>query len=86
MQILCQEMLKEFSSLQKPQDHRVIDIWLLVLIYANGENGKRSIEKIFKKKVNDGCIQEKLIDQCIRGHADLVQVSMITYLQSKFSW
>ncbi|PON88034.1 Fanconi anaemia protein FANCD [Trema orientale] len=69
--MLCQEILKELNSLQKPRDHKVIDIWLLMLIYMNGESLQKRVEKIFKKKINEDCIQEAMFDQCICGLKDL---------------
>ncbi|KAJ4705684.1 Fanconi anemia group D2 protein [Melia azedarach] len=71
--MLCQEILKELNSLKKPQDHKVIDIWLLVLMYTNGDHMQKSILKIFKKKIIENCIQEVMLDQCIRGNKELVQ-------------
>lgn len=68
--------MKELNSLEKPQDHKVIDIWLLMLIYMNGESLQRSIEKVFKKKIIEDCIQEAMFDQCIHGQKELVQVSL----------
>lgn len=61
-------------SLEKPQDHKITDLWLLVLIYMNGKSMKKSIEKIFRKKVVENCIQKVMIDQCICGNRELVQV------------
>lgn len=72
--MLCQEVLKELSSVEKPQDHKVIDIWLLVLIYMTGESMQNSVAKIFKKKIVENCIQEAMIDQCISGNKELAQV------------
>ncbi|KAG2717749.1 hypothetical protein I3760_03G190400 [Carya illinoinensis] len=70
---LCQEILKELNCLEKPRDHKVIDIWLLVLIYSKGESLQKSIEKMFKKKIIEDCIQEVMLDQCICGNKELVQ-------------
>ncbi|XP_057956643.1 uncharacterized protein LOC131149872 isoform X2 [Malania oleifera] len=70
---LCEEILKELKSLEKPQDHKVIDIWLLMLIYMNGKSLQKNVEKILKKKIIEGFIQEGLFDQCIRGSKALVQ-------------
>ncbi|VVA26373.1 PREDICTED: Fanconi [Prunus dulcis] len=78
--ILCQEILKELNSLEKPQDHKVIDIWLLMLIYMNGESLQRSIEKVFKKKIIEDCIQEAMFDQCIHGHKELVQDYFLSFI------
>ncbi|KAL5739450.1 hypothetical protein ACOSQ2_028630 [Xanthoceras sorbifolium] len=71
--MLCQEILKELNSLEKPRDHKVIDIWLLVLMYINGDPLQRSILKSFKKKIVEDCIQKVMLDQCICGNKDLVQ-------------
>ncbi|GLT94035.1 hypothetical protein SLE2022_117980 [Rubroshorea leprosula] len=71
--ILCQEILKELNCLENPRDHKVIDIWLLMLIHTNCNSMRKSIEKIFKKKIIEGCIQEALLDQCICGKRELVQ-------------
>jgi Fanconi anemia group D2 protein len=35
--ILCQEILKELKSIERAKDHKVIDIWFLVLIYMNSD-------------------------------------------------
>ncbi|KAJ6332276.1 hypothetical protein OIU76_010629 [Salix suchowensis] len=71
--MLCQEFLKELSGVEKPQDHKVIDIWFLILIYMNGKSMQKSVEKIFKKKIVESCIREDMIDQCICGNKELVQ-------------
>eukprot|EP00257_Ricinus_communis_P018264 XP_015576929.1 Fanconi anemia group D2 protein homolog isoform X1 [Ricinus communis] len=84
--MLRQEIMRELISLEKPQDHKVIDLWLLVLIHMNGDSTQKSIEKIFRKKVVDDCIQKVMIDQCICGNKELVQdyfpsfLSLSTYL------
>ncbi|KAF8086974.1 hypothetical protein N665_0606s0001, partial [Sinapis alba] len=71
--ILCQEIIKELNNLENPRDFKVIDVWLLILMYMNGDPIRKSIEKIFKKKVVDGCIQEALLDQCICGNKEFVK-------------
>ncbi|XP_065854145.1 uncharacterized protein [Euphorbia lathyris] len=71
--VLCEEVVKELISLEKPQDHKIIDLWLIVLIYMNGESMQKTIEKILKKKVVGNCIQKVMIDQCIFGNKELVK-------------
>ncbi|KFK23117.1 hypothetical protein AALP_AAs49591U000300 [Arabis alpina] len=78
--ILCQEIVKELNSLEKPRDFKVIDVWLLLLMYMNGDPIRKSVEKIFKKKVVDGCIQEALLDQCICGNKDFVQDNFASFV------
>lgn len=75
MQMLCETFLKELKSVNHPKDHKVIDVWLIMLIYANGGTLQKSAEKILKSKILQGCIRETLFDQCIHGNTELVQVS-----------
>lgn len=70
--------MKELNGLERPRDHKVIDIWLLVLLYSN-ESMQKSIEKVFKKKIIEGCIQEVMLDQCICGNKELAQVYMLLF-------
>ncbi|XP_028098597.1 Fanconi anemia group D2 protein homolog isoform X3 [Camellia sinensis] len=77
---LCQEILKELKCLETARDHKVIDVWLLMLIYMNGESLQKSVENIFKKKIIEGCIQDVLFDQCIRGNKELVQDYIPSFL------
>ncbi|KAH9737271.1 Fanconi anemia group D2 protein [Citrus sinensis] len=78
--MLCQEILKEIDGLKKPQDHKVIDIWLLVLMYMNGDPLRKSVSKIFKKKVIEDCIHNVMLDQCIHGNKELVQDHFPSFL------
>ncbi|OVA07427.1 hypothetical protein BVC80_8713g9 [Macleaya cordata] len=78
--ILCQEILKELKCIVKAQDHKVVDVWLLMLIYTNGGLLQKSVEKIIKKKIIEGCFRESLFDQCIHGHGELVQEYFSSFL------
>ncbi|TYI20143.1 hypothetical protein ES332_A07G215700v1 [Gossypium tomentosum] len=78
--LLCQEIMKELNGLEKPRDHKVIDMWLLILLYTNGESMRKSVEKVFKKKIVEGCIQEVMLDQCIRGNKELAQEYFLSFL------
>ncbi|KAK2983061.1 hypothetical protein RJ640_006448, partial [Escallonia rubra] len=71
--ILCQEILKELKSLESARNHKVIDIWLLMLVYMNSESMQKSVGKIVKKKISEGCLQEAMFDQCICGNKELVR-------------
>ncbi|KAJ9686029.1 hypothetical protein PVL29_015082 [Vitis rotundifolia] len=79
-QMLCQEILKELKCIERVRDHKVIDIWLLMLIYMNGESLQKSVEKIFKKKIIEGCIHEVMVDHCIGGNMELVQDYFSSFL------
>ncbi|CAA7406874.1 unnamed protein product [Spirodela intermedia] len=71
--VLCDAIFKELKCLNQPQHYKAIDVWLLVLIHVNGGSFQKSVEKILKKKIVDGCIQESLFDQCIQGQKNLVK-------------
>ncbi|KAH7661696.1 fanconi anemia group D2 protein [Dioscorea alata] len=78
--ILCEAILKELKSLDHSQDHKVIDVWLIMLIYINGGSLQKGVEKILKKKVIEGCLNESLFDQCIHGHRELVKDHFSSFL------
>ncbi|XP_075073834.1 uncharacterized protein LOC107797636 isoform X2 [Nicotiana tabacum] len=78
--VICQETLNELKSLENVQNHKVIDIWLLMLIYMSSEPLQKSVEKLLKKKILEGCIVETMFDQCISGNKDLAQDYLPTLL------
>ncbi|KAL8545696.1 hypothetical protein ACS0TY_005722 [Phlomoides rotata] len=78
--ILCLELLKELKCLEEAREHMVIDIWLLTLIFMNSESLQKSVEKLFKKKILEGCLQEHMFDQCIRDIKDLPKDFVATFL------
>nr|GMC91789.1 Fanconi anemia group D2 protein homolog isoform X2 [Ipomoea batatas] len=78
--IICEEVLKELKSLEKARDHKTIDIWLLVLIYKNSESLQKSIEKLLKKKIVEGYIDEALFDQCVHGNKAIAQDYLPTFI------
>lgn len=69
------ELLKELKSLEEAREHKVVDIWLLTLIFMNNESLQKSVEKLLKKKIIECCFQEHMFDQCILGVNDLPKVS-----------
>uniref|UniRef100_J3MIN2 Fanconi anemia group D2 protein n=1 Tax=Oryza brachyantha TaxID=4533 RepID=J3MIN2_ORYBR len=78
--MLCEAFLKELKSVDNPRDHKVIDVWLIMLIYANGGALQKSAEKILKSKILQLCIRETLFDQCIRGNTELAKDHFMSYL------
>ncbi|KAM0851322.1 hypothetical protein ACQ4PT_052492 [Festuca glaucescens] len=78
--MLCEAFLKELKSVDHPKDHKVIDVWLIMLIYANGGALQKSAEKILKSKILQGYIRETLFNQCIRGNTELVKDHFMSYL------
>ncbi|KAL1536039.1 Fanconi anemia group D2 protein isoform X3 [Salvia divinorum] len=78
--ILCVELLKELKSLGEAREHKVVDIWLLTLVFMNGESLRKSVEKLFKKKIIEGCLQNHMFDQCILSVNDLPKDYLATFL------
>ncbi|CAI9102693.1 OLC1v1001000C1 [Oldenlandia corymbosa var. corymbosa] len=70
---LCQEILKELKSVERVQDHKVIDVWLLILVYMNSESMQKIVQNLLKKKIVEGGLEERLFDQCIQGNKELAQ-------------
>ena len=77
-QIMCEAILKEIKSYERAHDHKVIDVWLLLIIYANGGPYKKLAESILKKKAAAGLFGKNLFNQCIKGRLLLLQVSSVT--------
>nr|XP_018680592.1 PREDICTED: Fanconi anemia group D2 protein homolog isoform X2 [Musa acuminata subsp. malaccensis] len=71
--ILSEAVLNELKSIDKPCEHKVIDVWFLMLVHKNGGFLQKSVERILKKKILEGCFREVLFDQCIQGHRELVK-------------
>ncbi|KAH6772470.1 fanconi anemia group D2 protein [Perilla frutescens var. frutescens] len=78
--ILCLELLKELKTLEEAREHKVVDIWLLTLVFMNNESLQKSVEKLFKKKIIEGCLQDHMFDQCILGVKDLPKDYLSTFL------
>ncbi|KAL0384828.1 UNVERIFIED_CONTAM: Fanconi anemia group D2 protein [Sesamum radiatum] len=79
-QMLCLELLKVLKSLEEPRDHKVIDIWLLALVFMSCESLQKSVENLFKKKILEGCIQDHMLENCIHGIKDLAKDYLPTFL------
>ncbi|KAH9288486.1 hypothetical protein KI387_032603 [Taxus chinensis] len=72
--VLCEAIVKEIKSLDKEHDHKVIDVWLLLIIYAYGGPLRKNAEKIIQKKALAGYFNETLLRQCIGGRGESLQV------------
>lgn len=75
LQIISEAILKELKSIDQLREHKVIDVWFIILFLTNGGSLQKSAERILKKKILEGCFSEVLFDQCIYGHEELVKVN-----------
>ncbi|KAH7286612.1 hypothetical protein KP509_32G015100 [Ceratopteris richardii] len=71
--VICEAILKEIRNLDRIQDHKVIDFWLLLIIYANGGPYKKLADSIVKRKAIGGFFGTKLLTQSIKGRIALIQ-------------
>ncbi|XP_020518624.1 Fanconi anemia group D2 protein homolog isoform X1 [Amborella trichopoda] len=78
--ILCDAFLKVIKSLDNAREHKVIDVWLLMVIYTNGGLLQKTVEKIIKRKVIDGCFGESVFYRCIHGQGMIVQDYFSSFL------
>jgi Fanconi anemia group D2 protein len=74
---MCETILKEMKTYDKAHDYKVIDIWLLLIIYANGGPYKKVAESILKRKAAAGVLGKNLFNQCIKGRLSLLEVSEV---------
>jgi Fanconi anemia group D2 protein len=78
--LICETILKEIKALDSECDHKVIDILLLLIIFANGGPLHKSAEKVIHKKSRGGFFGENLLRQCIEGRRESLQL----YFQDLF--
>eukprot|EP01133_Synstelium_polycarpum_P011569 gene11569-13502_t len=65
---LSSAFLKELNALKKDDSIKVIDLWLLFVIYSFGSHNK-DIEQLFKKRILDKNIHKGLVRGALGGHA-----------------
>lgn len=80
MQLICDAFLKEIRSLEGESNHKVVDVWLLLIIHANGGPYRKLAEGLLKRKVVHGDFNTALIQKCLCGRGESLQVNNETYL------
>lgn len=74
MQVVLEGFLKEIRNVEGEKNHRVVDIWLLLIIHVNGGPYRKIAEQLLFKKICRGDIGRPLLLQCIQGRGDSLQV------------
>lgn len=80
MQVVCETFLKEIKGITGDQNHKVVDIWILLIIHANGGAYRKAAEQLLLKKISSRDIGHGLLRQCIQGRGDSVKVSLCSPL------
>ena len=60
--------LQAIESVSDPQDHRVIDVFVLFILYSIGGR-KKSVEALFTSKIRANCFSDDLLNTVFGSHA-----------------
>ncbi|BFI25358.1 fanconi anemia group D2 protein [Marchantia polymorpha subsp. ruderalis] len=71
--VVLEGFLKEIRNVEGEKNHRVVDIWLLLIIHVNGGPYRKIAEQLLFKKICRGDIGRPLLLQCIQGRGDSLQ-------------
>ncbi|KAL3701169.1 hypothetical protein R1sor_019191 [Riccia sorocarpa] len=72
-QLVLEAVLKEIRDVEGNENHRVVDIWLLLIIHLNGGPHRKTAQQLLFKKVSRGDIGQSLLRQSIQGRGDSLQ-------------
>jgi Fanconi anemia group D2 protein len=78
--LICDAFLKEIRSLEGESNHKVVDVWLLLIIHANGGPYRKLAEGLLKRKVVHGDFNMALIQKCLCGRGESLQFYFKTLL------
>ncbi|XP_053233340.1 Fanconi anemia group D2 protein isoform X3 [Podarcis raffonei] len=58
--------IKAIESVASASDHKVLDLIMLLVIYATNGKNKKQIERVLKNKIQSGCVREQLLRNAFR--------------------
>lgn len=67
------------SHLRSKDQHKVIDLWIYIILYSIG-NFKKSVETSLRKKITSGQFSETLLRNSIENHAPALKEHFSTLL------
>nr|XP_046239793.1 Fanconi anemia group D2 protein isoform X2 [Scatophagus argus] len=71
---ISEAWLKAIESVDEAEDHKVIDLlMLLILHFTNANQSRRGAERVLKAKVRTGLIQELLLQKTFRDYAQVMR-------------
>ncbi|XP_076870482.1 Fanconi anemia group D2 protein [Brachyhypopomus gauderio] len=66
--------LKAVENVQETEDHKVLDVLVLLILHStNANQSRRGAEQLLKVKVRGGLIQEALLSRTFRDHAQVMR-------------
>lgn len=60
--------LKKIQEIDSPEEHKVIDLWILFVLYSLSNTYKKPIETLFRKKIASGHFTEALLRSSLIHH------------------
>uniref|UniRef100_A0A8B9KRQ9 FA complementation group D2 n=1 Tax=Astyanax mexicanus TaxID=7994 RepID=A0A8B9KRQ9_ASTMX len=72
--IISEAWLKAIENVSEPEDHKVIDVLVLLILHStNANQSRRGAERVLKVKVRAGLIQETLLNKTFKGFAQVMR-------------
>ncbi|KAF5909350.1 Fanconi anemia group D2 protein, partial [Clarias magur] len=71
---ISEAWLKAIESVAELEDHKVVDVLVLLILHStNANQSRRGAERVLKAKVRSGLIQEALLNKTFRGYAQVMR-------------
>uniref|UniRef100_A0A3B3DEN6 FA complementation group D2 n=1 Tax=Oryzias melastigma TaxID=30732 RepID=A0A3B3DEN6_ORYME len=71
---ISEAWLKAIESVEEVEDHKVIDLLMLLILHStNANQSRRGAERMLKLKVRSGLIQEPLLHRTFRDYVQVVR-------------
>ncbi len=66
--------------MSKPEDHRVIDVFVLFVLYSISSH-RKVVEKLFVTKVRSDCFNEELMNTVFGSHPEVCMFGGKVYIE-----
>ncbi|XP_058258381.1 Fanconi anemia group D2 protein isoform X2 [Hemibagrus wyckioides] len=71
---ISEAWLKAIENVTEPEDHKVVDVLVLLILHStNANQSRRGAERVLKAKVRGGLIQEALLNKTFRDYAQVMR-------------
>ncbi|MCJ8729542.1 hypothetical protein PDJAM_G00107680 [Pangasius djambal] len=71
---ISEAWLKAIESVTEPEDHKVVDVLVLLILHCtNANQSRRGAERVLKAKVRGGLIHEALLNKTFRDYAQVMR-------------
>ncbi|KAM3910148.1 Fanconi anemia group D2 protein [Leptodactylus fuscus] len=69
---ICEAWIKAIEKVETPEDYKVTDFLVLLILYTTNSNCKKQVERVLKSKVRSGCIPTHLLQNLFRSHSQVL--------------